>query len=382
MEGENEQLEQVQQPVGGDDSPPTPVEVTLPEEGVEAVVTETPAGEEEQQQDPVPAPRQEKMPSHITGYDADGKPIYAKKAKQRIHELNTAWRNEKMRAEEAERQLAQAQREKADLAARSAVVDKAAMDTHEQHWAAKAALAKREYADAVRGGDADAQAEANVRVSEAASELQAIRAYKANLPAPEQPRQEQRQPQPGNGHAQPQPQQELTPEFRAWVDENSYLDANAPDFDPVMSVYAERAAGSLDQKYHREGRSEEIGTPEYLAELTDRVATAFPDYFEGQQPAPQPSPRPQQRRAIPMTRQNGAGVAPASRATTPAPGQNGGNKVSLSGDEKDMALRMAHNGAYKYPSGHAKAGQRMSDNDAIVHHARYVQADRLEQVKK
>lgn len=382
MEGENEQLEQTQQPVGGDDTPPTPVEVTLPEDGAEAVI-ETPAGEQEQQPEPAPkAPKTERLPAGVKGYDADGNPIYEKRAKQRIHELVAAGRVSVARAEEAERRLAQVEREKADLAARSAVVDKAAMDTHEQHWAAKAALAKREYADAVRAGDADLQAEANVRVSEAASELQAIRAYKANQPAPEQPRQEQRQPQPGNGHVQPQPQIQITEPMRAWIEENPYLVSGTDDFDPEMSAHAQHAATLLDGRYRRSGRQGEIGaSDEYFTELTGMIQQEFPEYWEGQ-PAPQPSPRPQQRRAIPMTRQNGAGVAPASRATTPAPGQNGARTVSLSGDEKDMALRMAHNGAYKYPAGHKQAGQRMTDQDAIVHHARYVQADRLEQAKK
>lgn len=382
MAGENEQTLESTLTGPGDDAPPTPVEVTLPEEGAEGAIAEVPAEGAEAPAEETPEPQKPtRLPAGVKGFDADGNPIYEKRAKQRIHELNTAWRNEKARAEDAERRLADSEREKADLAARSRVVDKAAMDTHEQRWKTEEDSAKRELAAAHEKQDYPAVAEATAKLSSASSELQAIRAYKANLPA--EPQRQQQQPQQRqNGHVEQQPQVQLTEPMRAWIEDNPYLVAGTDDFDPDMSAHAQTAAMLLDGRYRRAGRSAEIGASDgYFTELTSMIQQEFPEYWEGQ-PAPQPSPRPQQRRAIPMTRQNGAGVAPASRATTPAPGQPGSRVVSLSGEEKDMALRMAHNGVYKYPAGHAQAGRRMSDTDAIVHHARYVQADRSEQAKK
>jgi hypothetical protein len=258
--------------------------------------------------------------------------------------------------------------------------DIARFDQHDVNWHqeendATAAL-EAAYEKQARGeaGAATDIAKATRRLAKASSEVQAIDAFKANHPdgfnadgtrRAAQPQQRVEQPR-QQTQQQAQPQMELPQDVYDWIDNNPWINKDNPEFDPEMAHAATELTNRLDGKFRRSGRGEEIGTKTYFDELDGLLADKFPEAYED---APAPVAPPQAKRNPAMTRPNGAGVAPASRQAqaTPAPGNPGSGSVRLSADEQDMAMRMG----YRYEYDHPKAGQRMSNQDALRHHAKH-----------
>lgn len=302
-------------------------------------------------------------------------------APERINAMRAQLGDEQRAREAAESRVAALEQQNRELAARSQHVDASAFDAHDARIRSEKAAAVQAIKDAKARGDGDAETEALARLTEAASEAQAINAYKAQFPdqfnadgsrrqVPPPRQQPIQQQQPPRQQVQPTPQAPPPPELQQWVADNSWIDGRSPDHDPEMAQSATQFSSILDSRYNRSGRSGEIGGAGYLQELDAMLQQEYPDAY-GQQPAAPPTRRPT------MTRPNGAGVAPASRqAPTSQPGQPGSNTVRMTADEHEFALIQTRNGAYTYPVGHPRQGQRMDDKDGVRYHAEFIQKDR------
>jgi len=358
--------------------PPGPIDVMLEgDSGITEVEPpkpppdeEGPAEEEEQTEEEQPQEEEEAPVETQAELPFEPRSPNRVPAKQRIHQLlndNSLAQAELARLHQENEWLRQQYQA---TAARSQVIDKAAMDAHEQRWKAEAEAARGALRDAYASQDADRIAEATTRVSAAASEMQAINAYKAQIPAQQPQVQQPRQ----NGYVpQPQPPQPapVPPAMRSWVEANPWLDARRAEFDPEMSNYAAQAASVLDARYRRAGVSDQIAGEGYFQELDSMIQQEFPDML----------PQTNKPRRLQMPRQSGAApVAPASRQQPTRVNGGANESVRLSSKEHEFALRMVRNGAYpNYPIGHPRAGQRMSDEDGVRYHAQHVKNDRATQ---
>lgn len=295
-----------------------------------------------------------------------------------------------MRAEigERDRQIAEMQRRMAEmeeqargLAQRNVEADAAAFDTHDARWHSEANAAKealRVAHEKMAAGDPNGAAlvaDATGRVAAAASEMQAINAFKAQHPhafnADGTRKAQQAQPRPVQQPAQqvvqqPQEQMNMPEDVAEWVDNNPWIRKGSDEFDPEMAQAATNYTQMLDIRYKRAGRADEIGTKAYFNELDAELARTFPEAYEDQ-----PAPPRQEKRSPTMNRPNGAAPAAATSrqaSATDAPAQANGTKVRMSADDQDMALKMG----YVYDHDHPKAGKRMSEQDALRNHAKYM----------
>jgi hypothetical protein len=215
-------------------------------------------------------------------------------------------------------------------------------------------IAKTNLATAIDSGDSTKQADAQAEVAKLASEKQTIDNWKATHPegaAPE-PKKEEPKPQP-----QAQPQQ-VSQEFGAWMKENDWFVPNTASFDLDMHQEAVLYGRKLERVYQRDGREDEIGTPQYWDDITQHMRGEFPDNFEEEQEQP--------KQKTPFKAKPMSGGTPATRSSgaTPLNG-GGGNKISLSGDERRMAHTLASSGALL-----SENGKRLTPGEAEVAYAR------------
>lgn len=261
--------------------------------------------------------------------------------------------------EELTRKFGDSAKTQQELTERAERAERAALVHHKRAATLEKAAAERDLQAAIEAADSAKQSEAVSRLSEASGKLAEIANWEAAHPqkTPEQPRQEQR-PEPTE---QPREKREqratvdtLNPESRAWVERTAWFNPKSQDFDKEMHLTAVEYAKVLEQRLLRQGRQDEIETPDYFAKIEAHVRSEFPDY-EWSEPAAQADtviparvattqvPSRNQQRMPQMSRDNA--VIPANGQATPGAQPRTGFKVELSDDEKEMAIGQYQNGA-------------------------------------
>lgn len=244
------------------------------------------------------------------------------------------------------------------------------------HWGKEALqgqlqIAQRDLKAAKDAGDTEAESSLTVKISGLSAKLANIptvpekpapaakpepRAAEPERPAARQPVEQDEAPLPPpvaeDGQATP---------FGEWVQQNSWFNPEAPEYDDTLHNAARDYADSLERRYIAAGRQKEIGTPAYFQKISNYMHREFP--AEGEEAAPPPKVEPRQPpRMPPMT-----GRSPVAPGTRGGP-QNGrsGNVVSLTADEAEYA--QVHFNNRKHTDG-PKKGQMYSRDDKLKAYA-------------
>ncbi len=348
-----------------DDAPPEPIEIDL--DSGEA--TEPPAA-------PV-AP-------------AAAAPKPRNKSSERIQTLARERDAERSMREQLSQELEQARRDAAQARSDAATAMQSGMENYAQRVTSEAVSAKEAYKAALSTGDADAIADAAAKLGKVSAAEADVDAWRAQQPTGQQ----KPAPQAPAPQAPQQPQQQQAPpppvEVLDFLAENRWFDvyernedgtfvtdrAGRPIANPEFDEDMHDAAMILNKKIERQIRQgvlprEYQSTPEYFQQIRTEMQAQFPDAFEGDaEPAPQP-----QRRTPPMAPSRQP-VAPATRSSLPSAPRPGGNKVTLSGEERQFVDSMIQNGAFRYPRGHQQAGKPMQPKDAYLEYAKQAQIQR------
>lgn len=299
------------------------------------------------------------------------------KSSERIQSLARERDAERSMREQLSQELDQARRDAAQARSEAASAMQSGMENYAQRVTSEVAAAKEAYKAALAGTDADAVADAIAKLSKVSAAEADVDAWRAQ-PAPQAPA-APAAPQP---QARPQPQMIVPSEpTRQFFEENDWfhplqLDADGvpmvgrdgravanPNFDEDLHDAAMLIHKKIERQIKRGDLPKDyVETPEYFAQIKQELTTQFPEDFG--EPAPQP-----QRRTPPMapTRQP---VAPATRTSMPTAPRPGGNKVTLTGEERQFVDSMIANGAMRYPSGHKEAGKPMQAKDAYLEYAK------------
>lgn len=358
--------EQSPPPIPGEDAPPAPIEIELDEGGE---VTEAPPEPEQVAQPEPPAPKPKKS------------------ARDRVQEALREATAERQMREQLERELQEARGQAQAARAAEQAALQAGMQNYAQRVKAEAEQAQQELEAAYATNDAKIIAEANRKVAKVAAAEADVEAWQ------ESARQQAQQPQPPQQPQAPvQPQEQPLPapvaEFlleNDWFDRyqrtsdgRTMTDAQGralvnPNFDAHMHDAAMLMHKRIEWEKERNMWSGEIGSPEYFARIREGMEAQFPEYFADTEHEPPPIPT---RRTPPMS-QTRQPVAPASRTSMPnSPRPNGANKVTLSGEERQLVDSMVANGSMRYPSGHKQQGQVMQPIDAYRAYAQQAQVTR------
>lgn len=259
------------------------------------------------------------------------------------------------------------------------------MELHKARLTSDAERARQEYEQAYREQDPKKQADATAKLARTESGLADVEAWEARAQAAPQP---QAKPQP---QAQPQPQQRpapppvLEPETASWIEQNPWFQMSVngqrnPEFDQSMHLTAVAYSSRLEEKLRREGRTDEIGSPEYFAEIDQHMAKEFPERYEQAEETP-----------VVQTTRVGSPVAPATRSQPNTTGKANGGKVlaQLSGEQRAIADSLRSSGALVYSANHPKAqanptlrGQRMSRDDAYIEYGIQIRRDKADQAQR
>lgn len=251
-------------------------------------------------------------------------------------------------SEAAQRLFDENQRLKSDMANLS----QSGMVNYERGLASEQKLAQITLTEAIKSEDAEAQAAAQTEVARIASEMNDVKAWKAQNPAPaaQDPaaRQQQKTLQP-NRLAEP---------VKQWIDQNSWFDERTEEYNEDMHLEAVEYAKVLEARMIRQGKAAEINTPSYFAKIQEHMVQEYPAEFgaeDEEEDVVTPPARQQQR------------VAPAVR-TAPAVAAKGKTAVSLTSEDVSQVRRMVAENAVKHPWDHpdvTKRGQTKTFDEAI-----------------
>lgn len=345
------------------DAPPEPIEIDL--DSGEA--TEPPAVDATPASPAPPKPRN--------------------KSSERIQTLARERDAERSMREQLSRELDQARADAAAARTEAASAMQSGMENYAQRVTSEAAAAKESYKTALQSGDAEQIAEAAAKLSKVSAAEADVDAWRAQ-PAPQQ-----QQPTPPP-RPQTQPQQQPPPppqEVLDFLADNRWFDVyernedgtfqlgrdGKPIANPEFDEDMHDAAMILNKKIEREIRQGVLPrdyqtTPEYFQRIAADMAKQFPDAFG------EPEPAAPARRTPPMAPSRQP-VAPATRTSMPSAPRPGGNKVTLSGEERQFVDSMVANGAMRYPRGHKEAGKPMQSKDAYLEYAKQAQITRANQ---
>jgi hypothetical protein len=144
-------------------------------------------------------------------------------------------------------------------------------------------------------------------------------------------------------YLQYEPQDSLNADQEEWLIENDWYDNTSPNYDPDLATDAYQYDQYLSKKYKLQKRTNEIGTREYLDEISTYIHNKYlgnqrvqdeydnGDEMEDEQIEVKPKAKPRQP------------VAPVNRAGSTSSYTNkptSSRSVSLTKEEIDMALRM------------------------------------------
>lgn len=140
------------------------------------------------------------------------------------------------------------------------------------------------------------------------------------------------------------PQDEISSYQEEWLIENDWFDESSSNYDPELAEEAYKVDAYLAKKYKLERKSNLIGTPQYLEEISSHIrnkylGTSAPeeDYDGGEEEYEDP--------IKPIKEKPRQPVAPVNRASSPSPYTNqptSSRTVKLDADEKAMALSMEY----------------------------------------
>lgn len=201
---------------------------------------------------------------------------YSKGVQNRIKKLTEKYRKEERDREEAVRLSQQLLEENKKLKSRVQQLDSGYLTEYGNRLTSQLLTAKQEYKQAYESGNADAMADAQLKLSNLAAEQQKYDAAKTRFQ--QQQRVQVQQPAPAAAQpaaAQPAPQQQPAkpdPKAQGWAQKNAWFGE-----DRVMTT----AAFAIHQ-----GLIEEEGfdpqSDEYYTELDRRIRKEFPHKFQGQ----------------------------------------------------------------------------------------------------
>jgi len=178
-------------------------------------------------------------------------------------------------------------------------------------------------AKAIEDGDTEKQVDLTEQLGSVNYRLEQAQQMRARI-APRQ----QQQPT-GERQGEPRPQQQrpqapttpaqqreamirsLPPRSQEWVSERGFFDWKESQRAYAMGVDAELTKEGFD-----------VGTDEYYVEMDRRIAAAFPDLYDDDDPAPRPQPRKQTQGATPV-------APPSAPPAAPNGAQQQGSKVKL-----------------------------------------------------
>lgn len=262
------------------------------------------------------------------------------------------------------------------------VADRAAFANHAHNVEARL---KQSKADLVKAntdlsngveGAAERVADATAEVSRWGSEQGKVDAWKRAHPDPEpgaKPQQTETKPQ-----AQTQTQQpKFTPELQEFLNNNPWFTPNSGEFDKEMHVEARNFATTLERRYKRDGKGDQIGTPGYYADIQKHMREEFPEY-EWEDGGGEPE-----------TGKNGLPKMGADQRQVPARSssaggagqqQNGAStKITLTGEQRQFVRNMVDQGAYGV---NPETKKPYTYPEAEIRYARQVKIDRDNQRMK
>jgi hypothetical protein len=233
-------------------------------------------------------------------------------------------------------------------------VDQAALVQYGRAVSAEYEAAKRDFAEAQASGDPERIAEATGKLAAKASEREQWDNWKAANPhafadkaaAQAQPQQKpapQQQPQQKPAQQQAQAGADLDPVVAGWIQANSWFNPEHADFDQEMHGEAVAEGRRLERRYRREGKEDQIGSPEYFGAIEDYMRREFPDAFEGDAPAA-PAKKAAPTKAAPVMSRGPGTVATVARSA-PNGGSGSPTRIELSGEERKLAWNLAETGA-------------------------------------
>jgi len=245
---------------------------------------------------------------------------YDEKVQARIKKFTRGYHDERRAKEEAlrERQAAEAYarqvlEENKRLQQQLAHGSKEFIATSKSAAEIELAAAKEKYMKAYEAGDANAQAEAQAAIAQAA-----LKVDKAESMRPVEIEEREYTPAPTQSDAP-----KLHPRTQRWVDENS-------DWYGVDEEMTASAMG-LDRKLQKEYGMDFVGTEKYFQLIDKTMRKRFPEHFESEQSIDEPEEeddKPQRRAQKPATV-----VAPATRSTPPG-------RIRLKASEAEIARRL------------------------------------------
>lgn len=239
------------------------------------------------------------------------------RAKERIAELAR-------RAAEAEQRAAIYERQVYEYEHRLSASNIAQVEQAEVALKSELAIAKKELIEAKSLGDYEKEVDATERMAKLQADLSTVNNYKANVArqlqqAPQQPLQQA-------------PQARVEPRTAAWVEQNTWFNPQAPDYDADMAIDTQAFARKLEIRLQREGRANEVGSAEYFEVIDEYVRHNYPDAFDDAPAQP--------KRRMPAMKAS-RDVAPVGRQSAPMQSKpKSGSKVRLSGEQREMAERM------------------------------------------
>lgn len=292
----------------------------------------------------------EEKPKGGTGDEVPGAVVAPGRKRPRYKETVVRLKGENRQLSDAAQRLYdENQRLKSDMGNLS----QSGMVNYERGLNAEQKLAQRQLEDAIKSEDATAQAAAQSEVSRIAAELNDVKAWKAQNPAPDP-----------NKKPEPLPQQQQRPTTLAepvkqWIDQNPWFDERTDEYDEDMHFEAVEYARVLEARLQRQGKAAEINTPSYFAKIREHMAKEFPEQLgnEDEEPETPPERKPQSK------------VAPVSRAA-PASGETKGKtKVQLTADDVAQVRKMVAEKAVKHPWDHPDVTKRGRDKtfDEAIH---------------
>lgn len=256
---------------------------------------------------------------------------YDEKVQARIKKFTRGYHDERRAKEQAERERQAAEdfarqmyEQNRLLQEQLASGSQKFIETSKSAAEVRLASAKKKLKDAFEAGDAEALAEAQAEVADAAAEMREA----ARMKPIEVEEKEDFKPTPTQQPNQPK----LSPRTQRWIESNS--DWWGVDDEMTM------AAMGIDKKLQREYGADYVGTEEYFRTIDKTMRKRFPEHFESQSnedddPPPRKRAEPADEEDDPPRRASKPAtvVAPASRSSSP-------NRVKLKASEANIARRL------------------------------------------
>lgn len=212
--------------------------------------------------------------------------------------------------------------------------NKTALFNYEENVKQRLDQAKNQMAQAIESGDIQAQTNAQLDLSMAATEYKQAKDWKV------QKEYEDSQHQQNLQYQQQEQQQGIPIEAQNWAVRNTWLNSNSEDYDEELATIVDSAVDKMDAYLYRNGLGNKVYSREYFQEI-DNYVNSLRNQREEQIPSnnqyaedDSDDYQPNVRRQIPM-RQTKQSVAPVRSRNM----ESGRNKeiLSISSEQREMA---------------------------------------------